>query len=327
MIILKCKICGNEKENEIFQVKEMMFGTGELFDYFQCHNCGCLQIISIPTIIDYYYSIDDYYSFNKVKSVRNRLTRYFRIKRNKYLLFNKGRLGKLINNFFPHPGDSIFNVLKNIQLKKDYKTLDVGCGTGALLYYLKELGFKDLTGIDPYLAEEIISEHLKICKMSIQEIPDQTKFDLIIFNHSFEHLQYPHETISKLSKILSDNGLCIIRMPVKTDYIWNLYGVNWVQIDAPRHFYIHTSKSFQILIDKSGLKIDEVVYDSSEFQFYASEQIKKGIPLLSKRSHLINPYRSIFTREEIQEYRNRAHELNKENQGDQAIFFVKIKTK
>ncbi|MDD1774508.1 MAG: class I SAM-dependent methyltransferase [Methanobacterium sp.] len=300
-----------------------MFGTEELFDYFECHNCGCLQIISIPTNIDYYYSIDDYYSFSKVKSVRNRLTRYFRIKRNEYLLFNKGRLGKLVNKVFPHPGDSIFNVLKNIELKKDYKVLDVGCGTGALLYYLNELGFKDLTGIDPYLADEIISEDLKICRISIQDIPDQAKFDLIIFNHSFEHLQYPHETILKLSKILSDKGLCIIRMPVKNDYIWNLYGVNWVQIDAPRHFYIHTIHSFQILLDKSGLEIHDVVYDSSEFQFYASEQIKKGIPLLSEKSYLINPTKSIFTTKEIQEYRNKAQKLNNENMGDQAIFFIK----
>jgi SAM-dependent methyltransferase len=301
-----------------------MFGTEDVFDYFQCHNCGCLQIINIPTNIDYYYSIDDYYSFSKVKSVKNRLTRYFRIKRNQYLLFNQGKLGKLINNIFPHPGDSIFNVLKNIELKKDSKILDVGCGTGALLYYLNELGFNDLTGIDPYLADEIISEDLKICKISIQEIPNHKKFDLIIFNHSFEHLQYPQETILKLSKILSDNGLCIIRMPVKNDYIWNLYGVNWVQIDTPRHFYIHTRKSFQILLDNSGLEIDEVVYDSSEFQFYASEQIKKGIPLFSKRSHLLNPYRSIFTRNEIQEYRNKAHKLNNEKSGDQAIFFIKL---
>ncbi len=25
-------------------------------------------------------------------------------------------------------------------------------------------------------------------------------------------------------------------IPIKTEYIWNCYGINWVQIDAPRRF-------------------------------------------------------------------------------------------
>lgn len=116
----------------------MMFGIKETFDYLECHKCGCLQIINSPTNIERYYSNEEYYSFDKFKKIRNTLTKLIRIKRNEYIVFNKGRLGKLINKIFPQPGDSIFYVLRNIELKKDYKILDVGCGSGAFLYYLRD---------------------------------------------------------------------------------------------------------------------------------------------------------------------------------------------
>lgn len=301
----------------------MMLGIKETFDYLECHKCGCLQIINSPTNIERYYSNEEYYSFDKFKKIRNTLTKLIRIKRNEYIVFNKGRLGKLINKIFPQPGDSIFYVLRNIELKKDYKILDVGCGSGAFLYYLRELGFKNLIGVEPYVKEDIKLEDLKIFKLQIQDLPTEAEFDLIIFNHSFEHLPQPHETILKLSDLLSEDGLCIIRMPVKNDYIWKLYGSDWMQIDAPRHFYVYTVRSFQTLLDRSGLEIIKTVYDSSEYQFYASEQIKKDIPLISKRSYLINPKKSIFTKKQIKEYKKKSNELNKNNMGDQAIFFIK----
>lgn len=301
-----------------------MFGNSETFDYFECHHCGCLQIITIPSNMGRYYPNEDYYSFTKIKSIRNKLIKYLRVKRNEYLLLNEGRLGKLINNVFPHPGDSIFHILRDLELKKDYKILDVGCGNGSFLYYLSELGFENLIGIDPYIDKEINTQNLKIFKYSLEEIPAEPKFDLIIFNHSFEHLHYPLDTTLKISKLLSEEGLCIIRMPVKNDYIWSLYGTNWMQIDAPRHFHIHTIKSFKILTNQSNLQIKKTVYDSSEFQFYASEQIKRDIPLYDKRSYRLNPKKSIFTEKQIMEYKKKARKLNREKRGDQAIFFIKL---
>lgn len=111
-------------------------------------------------------------------------------------------------------------------------------------------------------------------------------------------------------------------MPVKTDYIWKLYGQNWVQIDAPRHVLIHTLKSFQILVDKTDLSIKNTIFYSNAFQFWASEQYKRNIIFTAPNSYRINPKNSIFTKEEIDEYDRRAIELNKSKQGDQAIFIL-----
>lgn len=70
-----CKICTNKIDNKIYKVKEMMFGLGDSFDYLECHNCGYLQIVEIPSDMKKYYDLNNYYSFkgknlNKKKFIR-----------------------------------------------------------------------------------------------------------------------------------------------------------------------------------------------------------------------------------------------------------------
>jgi len=294
-----------------------MFGFRDEFTYFECSKCGCLQIVDIPKNMKKYYPLD-YYSSEKEES-KNFMKQILKKERDKYALFKKGLIGKTIYKKYPNP---LFDIIGRTKINYDSKILDVGCGTGNLLYSLNEIGFKSLVGVDLYINEEIIGENVKILKKTIHELPDSQKFDLIIFNHSFEHIPDQIETILKVRKVLSENGICLIRMPIKTDYIWNRYGVNWVQIDAPRHFFIHTLKSFELLVKKSGLVIRDVIFDSTEFQFWGSEQYKRDIPLMTENSYSVNPKKSIFTANQIKEFRKLAKELNMNKQGDQASFYL-----
>lgn len=312
-----CKVCGNPENNKEFKIKEMMFGFRDEFIYLECSKCGCLQIAKIPKNMGKYYP-SNYYSFQKVGST-NFIKQYIKKERDKYALFKKGPIGKVICKKYPNP---LFDMISKIGVNYNSRILDVGCGAGNLLYSLNETGFENLVGVDPYIDGDVINEDIKILKKTIHELPDNEKFDLIISNHSFEHIPDQLETLVKVSKILSENGVCLIRMPVKTEYIWNRYGVNWVQIDAPRHFFIHTLKSFELLVKKSGLVIRNVNFDSTEFQFWGSEQYKKGIPLRAENSYSVNPKKSIFTARQIREFRKLAKQLNMNKQGDQAAFYL-----
>jgi hypothetical protein len=98
--------------------------------------------------------------------------------------------------------------------------------------------------------------------------------------------------------------------------------VDWAQIDAPRHFYLHTLKSIEILCRQAQLGINRVVFDSSEFQFWASEQYKMDIPLRSEKSYVNNPTSSMFTGDQISQYKALAAKLNGQQQGDQAAFYL-----
>jgi len=312
-----CEICNNSENNKEFKIREMMFGFRDEFTYFECSKCGCLQIAETPKNMGKYYP-SNYYSFKKGES-KNFLKQILKRKRDVYVLFKKGLIGKAIYKKYPNP---FFDMVSMTKINYKSKILDVGCGAGNLFYSLNETGFKNLVGVDPYIDEDVIEGDIKILKKTIHKLPDSQKFDLIISNHSFEHIPDQLETLLKISRILSEKGVCLIRMPVKTEYIWNRYGVNWVQIDAPRHFFIHTIKSFPYLAKKAGLVIKDIVFDSTEFQFLGSEQYKRDIPLMAENSYSVNPKKSIFTAEQIEEFRKIAKELNMNKQGDQAAFYL-----
>lgn len=295
----------------------MMYGSNESFDYVECSICGCLQIKDIPAEMEKYYPENNYYSFKRnninflVKNLSNR--------RNEYCLFKNSLLGKLLDKFYP---DDLFPILGYLEINYNTKILDVGCGYGTLLHNLGELNFKNLTGIDPYIKKEVHGKNLNILKKTIHQLTNEEKFDIIIFNHSFEHMKHQKETLNKARELLSPNGHCIIGMPVKTEYIWNLYGTNWVQIDAPRHFFIHTIDSFQFLSENVNLSIKRTIFNSTEFQFLGSEQYKKGIPLCTDKSHSVSLKKIIFPSKVIKNFKQKAEILNKNQDGDQAIFIL-----
>jgi len=84
-----------------------------------------------------------------------------------------------------------------------------------------------------------------------------------------------------------------------------------------------SAESIKILAAQAGLVVAHVFYDSDEFQFWASKQYAKDIPLRSERSWSENPSASPFTAEQIAEWKKRAAELNRERRGDQAMFYLR----
>lgn len=313
-----CKICGNNNNNlEVYKLKEMMFGMQEEFDYFKCSNCGCLQIIKFPENIEKYYPAN-YLVMPKFR--QSALKQYLIKKRTQYLFEHRGLLGKILTMIFGY--DSNLYWFSETQLRKDDHILEVGCGRGELLEKLSAAGFKNLLGIDPFIEKEIIfNEKLKIIKKELSQI-DENNFDFVMFHHSFEHLKNPVETFELLKKVVKKNGTVLIRIPLIDSYAWETYNTNWVQLDPPRHYFLHTVKSIKYLADKFGFKINKILYDSISMQFWGSEQYKKHIPLMDTKSHLLNPKGSIFTNKEISNFNKQAKELNKSKKGDAACFYL-----
>jgi len=317
---MKCKICNNSNGNKIYKVKETMFGFRDKFTYFQCSVCGCLQISEVPSDMSKYYP-SNYYSFSlpSPQGSKNPIKRSVKYYRDRYAIFNKGILGKFIYTFFPN---EILQILSRVHLTESSAILDVGCGNGSLLYSLSKIGFKHLLGVDPYIKDDIEYENgLKIFKKSIHELDD--KWDIIMFHHSFEHIPDPTETLQSVSRLLTKRGVCLIRIPTVSSYAWKHYRENWVQLDAPRHFFLHSIKSITLLAEKVNLNLEKVVYDSTYFQFWGSEQYIQDIPLTDPRSYSVDPSNSIFSDTEIAAFKQKAKELNSKNQGDACAFFLR----
>src|SRR6266508_4759042 len=170
----RCHICGNAEANRRFRVLEMMLGYRDEFTYFQCSQCGCLQIDNIPLDISKYYPAD-YYSYS--------------IDVSKMSAAAIKKQAQFVCDFY-------FN---GTNITADSRILDVGSGGGGHLYLLREIGFKHLLGVDPYLPKTI--EHDNRVRVIRAELADlDGKWDLIMFNHSFEHLNNPLEVLREVAE-------------------------------------------------------------------------------------------------------------------------------
>jgi SAM-dependent methyltransferase len=313
---LRCHICGNSNENESFSAREMMYGFRDYFNYFQCSRCGCLQISEIPRDLSRYYPAD-YYSYHKNPEQDFFLLKISTLLRDKYAIGRKGLIGKVLNYFFPEEIIKLYS-----DLPSDSRILDIGCGSGKLPYRLKECGFKNVTGTDPFNGKVINYKNgLTVYNGYLSEISG--KWDVITYHHSFEHIRDPLKELNLVSRLLTANGMCIIRIPTVDSYAWNYYKTDWVQLDPPRHLFLYSLKSFKLLVDKTSLHLEKTVFDSTAIQFWGSEQYKKDIALRDNRSYAISRSGSIFRRGEIKDYKKRSDELNRNKAGDQVIFYLR----
>jgi hypothetical protein len=135
-------------------------------------------------------------------------------------------------------------------------------------------------------------------------------------------MREPLSVLREIKRLLEPRGCALLRMPYADSYAWRTYRTNWVQLDAPRHLFLHTERSMRHLSEAAGLRVADIRFDSTEFQFLGSEQYIKGIPLVDPRSFLENPKSDLFTATEIGSFAQKAVELNLQGAGDQACFFL-----
>jgi len=322
-ISMKCRICDNSEHNAQYEVREMMLGLRDMHTYFECASCGCLQIANIPNNIQDYYPKEDYYSYDAIKAptgIKGALIK----KRDLYAVTGKYIIGKLMQYFQPH--DKLPSI-RYTKVSMDSNILDVGCGAGHLLHSMQEAGFTNLLGIDPFNKENIQYDNgLNIEQKSIHDLPKKNEkgdWDLIMFNHSFEHVLDQKEVLAKTYQLLKPGGVCMIRIPTVTSWAWRSYGVDWVQLDAPRHLFLHSLKSMHMLAKQADFKLEEVIYDSFAFQSWGSIQYQQDIALHDENSYAVSPEKSPFSTSDIQEFDSLSKELNKSKSGDQAAFYLR----
>ena len=322
-----CQICENYEHNTTYEVREMMLGLRDMHTYFECAECGCLQIAKVPENIQSYYPNEDYYSYDEVKAPTGIKGALIKL-RDRYAATGSCLIGKVMQRFQPH--DKLPS-LRYAKVNLDSKILDVGCGAAHLLHSMKEAGFKNLLGIDPFNEKDIHYDNgLNIEQKSIHDLPIKDEaggdWDLIMFNHSFEHVFDQHEVLEKTLKLLKPGGICMIRVPTVTSWAWRSYGVDWVQLDAPRHLFLHSMQSMNKLAEQTGFKLEEVIYDSFAFQSWGSVQYQKDIALHDENSYAVNPEKSPFTPADIREFEELSQELNASKSGDQAAFYLRKPT-
>ncbi|QEG43051.1 class I SAM-dependent methyltransferase [Roseimaritima ulvae] len=306
---LHCRICRNEAGTR-YTVREMMFGSRLTFPYFQCAACGCLQLIEPPADPAAHYPSGGYYAYDAQPPLLPATTagrQWLKRRRDAAILFRRGRIFSCLARRYPNPGIADLAAMLGHHPRAHYnmQILDVGCGSGALLQRLHDLGFQSLTGVDPYLGESRTSGAVRLLADRFDSLPPQ-RYDLIMMHHAFEHMESPRRVLRQVHSRLRPSGQCYIRIPIVSRGPWKTFGVDWAEIDAPRHYFLHSERSMQILAESAGLKIVHIAYESEAFTYAASELYRRDIPLNDPQQSEPTPLESRFEQAEWQAFEQAA---------------------
>lgn len=307
--LIACRICNGDSKRNL-AVKEMMLGTNHVFMYSECANCGCLQISNIPSDISRYYT-SDYYSYKlEPKGLIKRLRRGLR---RRLILSIPKSFGWLIS--FLSNKEPLFHIYRKLGITLNSDVLDVGAGAGTHVLEMREAGIKGSVGLDPFLPDDQLWEGELLVKKATLDQYDGS-FDLITFHHSLEHMAEQAKILARAKQLLKPGGKILVRIPTVSSEAFSKYQEYWFQIDAPRHYYLHSHQSIKLVAAEAGLTVSSLWCDSSPMQFILSEQYEKGIPLHDKRS-FINKNKNLFEKNQLENFNRLTTDLNNNLRGDQ----------
>lgn len=319
-----CPLCGTAIVEPPITVREMMVGTGESFRYATCSDCGTLSLLNPPTDWSSYYLTDDYYSFDELET--HQLPPAHALKAAAVSILLRLRLPNIV--YERDDRLSVARWFRGLGVRRSSRVLDVGTGAGRLLRLMASAGFEDLHGVDPFApASRQYPDGVSIVRGDLEDVAGP--FDVVMFHHSLEHVGDPTGTLRLARRLLSKGGWCIVRVPVADSWACRHYGLDWVQMDAPRHRFLFTRRAVGLLAAEAGFVVHDSFSDSEAFQFWGSELYRRGISLrpVDDDDRRTRDSRGCkvdeFTPAELQGFRRRASQLNSLDDGDQACFILR----
>jgi hypothetical protein len=122
---------------------------------------------------------------------------------------------------------------------------------------------------------------------------------------------------------LRPGGVCLVRIPIASCEAWSLYGTDWVELDAPRHFFLHTPRSLAHAAERCGLRIFHTAFEPITLPYWGSELYRRGIPLFDPERGAIRSPRSVFSEGELATFERRARRAVRQGQGGPAALYLR----
>lgn len=163
--------------------------------------------------------------------------------------------------------------------------LDIGCATGKLLRYMKQLGWK-VQGVE--ICKESAEYGRKKRQVPIfagtleQARLKKESFSLIHFSHLIEHVVDPYALLEEVRRILKPDGMAVITTPNSSGFQARLLKTHWRSSIAD-HLFLFSKKNLSQLLNSLHFKIHKVVTWGGLAKGLAPPVIKRPVDYLAKK--------------------------------------------
>jgi 2-polyprenyl-3-methyl-5-hydroxy-6-metoxy-1,4-benzoquinol methylase len=236
---MRCKICGGTSKLFYDGLFDDRHGYPDTFDLYQCGECGFGQLDIESKNLDF---------------------------------------GSLYTKYYPRKSYSPERVILEVELGSKFKdavfgrksechkyvstgmTLDIGCGAGHSLLYLRNKG---LVAVGTELDENVldiaaplgITIHLGTLEQST--LPKRS-FDNVTATQVLEHVESPLDFIASAKEYVRPSGTLYLSFPNFGSLTRRLARRQWLHYHVPYHVNFFTQRSIQIAAERCRLRIDRL---------------------------------------------------------------------
>lgn len=229
-----CVVCGGK------HFKRLLSVVGK--NIVRCRRCGLVKTEN--------FKEPDYKKYHRDEDYKEFETHF----RNIFL-----KRVQIIERFFAGPG----------------KVLEIGCSVGILLSILKEKRW-EVWGVEPSKSANVARKKgIKVVNKVFEKanLP-RGYFDLIILNHTLEHLENPLDIFKKARTLLKKGGKIFVDVPNFGSLSSSILGRRWPYLAPSEHLYHFEPRTLKKVITKAGFK---VIFESSHSGIFDLGNPIKGL--------------------------------------------------
>ena len=291
---VSCDLCGSKETDEILAQKDLAYLMNEeLFHVVECRRCHLRYTNPRPVkehISKYYF--DEYYALvpdvlpipekdepvihkwsqNIRKSLKEEFYGYPKHQNNP-----KNRIILSMKKAFLRVEQ--FRLIISgrekgiIPYRGEGRILDIGCGNGAILNGLKHDRWKTY-GVEfnpgaVRFAKENLKLDVFLGDLFDAKYPD-IFFDVILFNHTLEHMYSPGEVLKETNRILKEDGLLMISLPNSKSFEAVIFKSYWFPWELPRHLYHFSIDTLSKVLNQNGFKVKKIMGETGIGTFFQS---------------------------------------------------------
>ncbi len=271
-LVETCPLCKSKESEFLFWNCDRLHQFPGKFGLVQCNECELVRLSPRPTretIGSYYPS--DYYIYQEPTVSVNSLSQ-----RNGVLGWIRDGIRHSVIASLGYPvdlkvwqkiGQPLFVKLFKTQgtygwedrfpqYMPDGQALDIGCGNGTFLSFLKHWGW-NVRGVE---MDSQAADTARKCfgidvfQGGIEDaplVPDS--FDYINISHILEHIHDPVSFIKKAGELLKPGGTMYVEVPNYESAGRKVSGQFWFPYETPRHLYIFAPSTLRNLFEQAGL--------------------------------------------------------------------------
>lgn len=278
-----CVCCGSEQRSLIGRGHDYEYETcGNVWLMWQCKQCSHLQMDPRPadeTLAEIYPP--HYYSYQMSERV------------SPFALWAKRQLDRI----------KFRSLLRTVGYTPE-SFLDVGCGDGRYLHLMLALGLTPdrVSGLelDERAVQVARRAGLNVQRSRVEDAShiEQASIDLITMFHVIEHVAQPENVIRSLSTMLSPGGCIAIETPNFESLDARLFAEQfWGGYHFPRHWHIFTPASLKRLLERQGLTVESIRYQTGHsfwlFSFHHALKYRASKPS-PRLAAWVHPFRNVL---------------------------------